>query len=161
MNYIYIALVLIFSLQNQSFQIEPKLFLELDNDVLIMFPKWFWSIILSVRTVGVLVFSQNLKFYPELYIALVLMQNQSFQICLKQLVELDKDVLIYLFTFVEQEGYLKRMVSKITQGHIFMLVFIHCMQSIAGTTFTQSLTYTLMDIHKHILDHIHTHIHFA
>ena len=24
-----------------SFQIEPKLFLELDNDVLIMFPKWF------------------------------------------------------------------------------------------------------------------------
>ena len=30
-----------FSLQNRSFQIEPKLFLELDNDDLIMFPKWF------------------------------------------------------------------------------------------------------------------------
>ena len=30
-----------FSLQNQSFQIEPKLFVELDNDVLVMFPKWF------------------------------------------------------------------------------------------------------------------------
>ena len=29
------------SLQNQSFQITPKLFLELDNDVFIMFPKWF------------------------------------------------------------------------------------------------------------------------
>ena len=35
--YIYLALVLIFSLQNQSFPIEAKLFLELDNDVLIMF----------------------------------------------------------------------------------------------------------------------------
>ena len=30
-----------FSLQNQSFEIELKLFLELDNDVLNMFPKWF------------------------------------------------------------------------------------------------------------------------
>ena len=61
-----IALVLIFSLQNQSFQIEPKLFLELDNDVLIMFPKWFLSIILSVRTMSILVFLRNSNFYPEL-----------------------------------------------------------------------------------------------
>ena len=87
---------LIFSLQNQSFQIGPKLFLELDNDVLIMFPKWFRSIILSVRTVSILVFSRNLNFTLN-YIALVLifsLQNQSFQIGPKLFLELDNDVLI-------------------------------------------------------------------
>ena len=46
--------------------IDQNHFLQLDNDVLIMFPKWFRSIILSVRTVSILVFSQNSNFYPEL-----------------------------------------------------------------------------------------------
>ena len=64
--YNYYSLGIDYSLQNQSFQIEPKLFLKLDNDVLIMFPKWFWSIILSVTTMSILVFSQNSNFYPEL-----------------------------------------------------------------------------------------------
>ena len=32
---------MMFSLQNQSFQIRPKPFIELDNDVLIVFTKWF------------------------------------------------------------------------------------------------------------------------
>ena len=72
-----------FSLQNQSFLIDSKRFLELDNDVLNVFPKWFWSVMLSVRTVSDLVFSRNLNFYPELYIGLVLifsLQNQLFLI---------------------------------------------------------------------------------
>ena len=66
---------------------------------------------------SVLVFSRNSKFYPELCIALVLifsLQNQSFQVGPKQLLELDNDVIIYLLeldndviiyllTLVEQE----------------------------------------------------------
>ena len=41
--------------------VSDLLFLELDNDVL-MFPKWFSSIILSVRTMSILVFYRNLNF---------------------------------------------------------------------------------------------------
>ena len=52
--YTSIALVFIFLLTKQMFQIGPKHFLELHNDVLIRFAKWFWSIILSVRTMSIL-----------------------------------------------------------------------------------------------------------
>ena len=59
-----------------------------------MFPKLFWSIILSVRTMSVLVFSRNSNF--TLNIALILifsLQNRLFQIELKFL-------LILLFVFI-------------------------------------------------------------
>ena len=49
-------MVLIFSLQNQSFQIGLKMILELDNDVLVKFLKYFRLKMLLVETVSILIF---------------------------------------------------------------------------------------------------------
>ena len=89
-----------FLIEKKSFQIGPKMFLELHNDVLTMFTKWFWSIILSVRTVTILVFSRNSNFTLNYSLGThFLIEKKSCQIGPKMFLELHNDVLVMFLKY--------------------------------------------------------------
>ena len=84
-----LALVLIF-LTRKSIYL--KLFLELHNDVLIMFPNYFWSKLLFVGTVTILVFYWNCNRTMNYSLGTYFLTRKN--IYLKLFLELHNDVLI-------------------------------------------------------------------
>ena len=90
-------MVLIFWLEKKWIQIGTELFVELHNDVLIMFLKYFWSQMLFVGTASILVLSWNSLWTMNYSLGTYFLTGKI--IYLKLFLELHSDVLVMILQY--------------------------------------------------------------